>query len=81
MASEMLYVLKQRLVSQGISDEKSNKVLNEIVQTTFSELTMKDIFCPQELPNDAAMKSLFQKLTHASIMKLNETSMGKVCTF
>ena len=39
---------------------------------------MEELFKPQEIYNKAALKSLFHDLAHASIMRLNDTSMGKL---
>ena len=44
----------------------------------FNPRFMEELFKPQEIYNKAALKALFHDLAHASIMRLNETSMNKL---
>ncbi|KAL1117687.1 hypothetical protein AAG570_004002 [Ranatra chinensis] len=78
LGGEMIYILDQRLRAQNIAVEKSRKVLNEIVGIMFNPRFMEELFKPQEVYNKAALKSLFHDLAHASIMRLNDTSMSKL---
>ncbi|BES88108.1 Hypothetical protein NTJ_00914 [Nesidiocoris tenuis] len=78
LGGEMMYILDQRLRAQNIAVEKARKVLNDIVRIMYNPRFMEELFKPQEIYNKAALKSLFQDLAHASIMKLNATSMDKL---
>ncbi|XP_014252978.1 protein OSCP1 [Cimex lectularius] len=78
LGGEMVYILDQRLRAQNIAIEKARKVLNDIVRIMFNHRFMEELFKPQEIYNKGALKSLFYDLAHASIMRLNETSMNKL---
>lgn len=53
-------------------------VMNDIIANMFSDKFLDEIFKPQELCSKKALKTIFEKLAHTSIMRLNETSMEKV---
>lgn len=53
-------------------------VLNDIVSTMYNKRYMDEIFKPQELHSNKAMRTVFDRLAHASIMRLNAASMDKV---
>lgn len=74
----MMYILDQRLKAQNIPSEKADKVLCDIVSTMLSNEFIEELFKPQELYAQKAMKAVFEKLVHSSIMKLNQTSMDKL---
>ncbi|XP_014279076.1 protein OSCP1 [Halyomorpha halys] len=78
LGGEMIYILDQRLRAQNIAIEKSRKVLDDLVRIMFNPRFMEELFKPQEIYNKAALKALFHDLAHASIMRLNETSMNKL---
>ncbi|KAF6208539.1 hypothetical protein GE061_016997 [Apolygus lucorum] len=78
LGGEMMYILDQRLRAQNIAVEKAKKVINDIVRIMYNPRFMEELFKPQEIYNKAALKSLFHDLAHASIMKLNATSMDKL---
>ena len=40
---------------------------------------MNELFKPQDAYSKKAMRTVFDKLAHASIMRLNSASMDKVC--
>lgn len=44
----------------------------------FNQRFLEELFKPQEVYNKEALKSVFSDLAHASIMRLNEESMGKL---
>jgi len=44
----------------------------------FGEKFLDEIFRPQELCSRKALRTIFEKLAHTSIMRLNESSMDKV---
>ena len=74
----MLYVLEQRLGAQQVKSDKSQRVLCDVVRTMFSRRFVDELFKPQFLYKDRNVRQIFDKLAHSSIMKLNETSMGKL---
>ncbi|PAA55444.1 hypothetical protein BOX15_Mlig002990g1 [Macrostomum lignano] len=78
MGGEMLYILDQRLHAQKIDNEKARKVLNDIVGTMFNKRFMEELFRPQELFTRNSLRVLFDRLAHASIMRLNSASMDKL---
>jgi len=47
----------------------------------FNSKFVEELFRPQELYPKKAVKHIFEKLAHSSIMRLNEASMDKVCHF
>ena len=53
-------------------------VLNDIVATMFNKRFMEELFKPQPLYSKKAMRTVFDRLAHASIMRLNAASMDKV---
>mgnify|MGYP001167632175 CR=1 FL=1 len=78
LGGEMLYVLEQRLGAQQVKTDKSQRVLCDVVKTMFSRRFVEELFKPQFLYKDRNVRQIFDKLAHSSIMKLNETSMGKL---
>jgi len=74
----MIYVLSSRLKAQEISEDKSEKVINDVIHSLFDESFLIKINKPQRTDKLSSYKSLFEKLAHSSIMKLNETSMNKL---
>ena len=53
-------------------------MLCDVVKTMFSRRFVDELFKPQFLYKDRNVRQIFDKLAHSSIMKLNETSMGKL---
>ena len=53
-------------------------VLNDIINTMFNKRFMDELFKPQELFSKKAIRTVFDRLAHASIMRLNSASMDKV---
>lgn len=53
-------------------------VVNDIVGAMFNSKFVEELFRPQELYPKKAVKHIFEKLAHSSIMRLNEASMDKV---
>ncbi|ESP03137.1 hypothetical protein LOTGIDRAFT_224648 [Lottia gigantea] len=78
LGGEMVYILDQRLRAQNIPDSKAAKVLHDIVSTMFSKRFMEELFKPQTLYSKKAMRTVFDRLAHASIMRLNAASMDKL---
>jgi hypothetical protein len=53
-------------------------VLVEILKFMLSKTFLEELFKPQANHPYAATKTLFTKLAHSSVMKLNENSMSKL---
>ena len=53
-------------------------MVNDIVGSMFNSKFLEELFRPQELYPKKAVKHIFEKLAHSSIMRLNEASMDKV---
>ncbi|XP_054938908.1 protein OSCP1 isoform X2 [Physeter macrocephalus] len=77
LGGEMLYILDQRLRAQNIPGDKARKVLNDIISTMFNRKFMEELFKPQELYSKKALRTVYDRLAHASIMRLNQASMDK----
>lgn len=52
--------------------------MHDITATMFNKRFMEELFKPQELYSKKAMRTVFDRLAHASIMRLNAASMDKV---
>uniref|UniRef100_A0A3Q2C7H2 Organic solute carrier partner 1a n=1 Tax=Cyprinodon variegatus TaxID=28743 RepID=A0A3Q2C7H2_CYPVA len=78
LGGEMLYVLDQRLQANNTSEDRSEKVLNDIVGTMFSKSFMDELLKPQQLYSHRTMKTVLTRLAHASIMRLNPASMDRL---
>nr|ACO14509.1 OSCP1 [Esox lucius] len=78
LGGEMLYILDQRLRAQNIPADKAKKVMNDIITTMFNKKFLEELFKPQELYPKKALRTVFDRLAHASIMRLNQASMDKV---
>ena len=57
--------------------------MHDIVGTMLNSRFMNELFKPQDAYSKKAMRTVFDKLAHASIMRLNSASMDKVrvCIF
>lgn len=78
LGGEMLYILDQRLRAQNIPSDKAKKVMNDIISTMFNKKFLEELFKPQELYSKKALRTVFDRLAHASIMRLNQASMDKL---
>lgn len=52
--------------------------MQDIVSNMFSERFLDEVFRPQEMCHKTAFRVLFERLAHASIMRLNQSSMDKL---
>ena len=52
--------------------------MQDIVTNMFSERFLDEIFKPQEVCSRKALRTIFERLAHTSIMRLNESSMDKL---
>jgi len=78
LGGEMLYILEQRLRMQQIERDKYVKVLTDLTSTMCNKKFMDEVFKPQDLYTKKAIRSVFERLAHASIMRLNPNSMDKL---
>eukprot|EP00347_Sterkiella_histriomuscorum_P014688 403359928 len=78
LGGEMIFILDQRLRAQEIGNDRSQKVLQDVVKTMLSKKFVEELFRPQEMYSMTSTRQIFEKLAHSSIMKLNATSMGKL---
>lgn len=78
LGGEMVYILDQRLRAQNIPAEKGRKVMHDILCTMLNKRFMVELFKPQDAYSKKAMRIVFDRLAHASIMRLNAASMDKL---
>lgn len=52
--------------------------MQDIISNMFNEKFLEELFRPQEICHRSAFRILFERLAHASIMRLNESSMDKL---
>ncbi|XP_016074007.1 PREDICTED: protein OSCP1 isoform X1 [Miniopterus natalensis] len=78
LGGEMLYILDQRLRAQNIPGDKARRVLHDIILTMFNKNFVEELFKPQELYSKKALRTIYDRLAHASIMRLNQASMDKL---
>lgn len=53
-------------------------VIHDILGTMLNKRFMVELFKPQDAYSKKAMRTVFDRLAHASIMRLNSASMDKV---
>ncbi|XP_026866875.1 protein OSCP1 isoform X2 [Electrophorus electricus] len=58
--------------------KRSLFVMNDIITTMFNNKFLEELFKPQELYSKKALRTVFDRLAHASIMRLNQASMDKL---
>ncbi|XP_051843667.1 protein OSCP1 isoform X2 [Antechinus flavipes] len=78
LGGEMLYILDQRLRAQNVPTDKARKVMNDLISTMFNKKFLEELFKPQELYSKKALRTVYDRLAHASIMRLNPASMDKL---
>lgn len=78
LGCEMIYVLCSRLKAQNVPEDKASKVINDVVCSLFDQKFINQINAAQDIGKHSAIKQLFEKLAHSSIMKLNSNSMSKL---
>lgn len=69
--------------SCAVSEAKTQRlfvfaVMNDIITTMFNKKFMEELFKPQDLYSKKALRTVYDRLAHASIMRLNQASMDKV---
>ncbi|XP_069971400.1 protein OSCP1-like [Penaeus vannamei] len=78
LGGEMMYIIDHRLRAQNIPTDRANKVRNDIIGIMLNRRFVDELFKPQELYSRAALREVFDRLAHASIMRLNTPSMDKL---
>lgn len=78
MSSEMIYIIEQRLTAQSVEKARAAKVLADITAAVFNASLVHEVFRPHNAITFAILRSIFEKLAHSSIMRLNEPSMSKL---
>jgi len=78
LGGEMLYILDQRLRAQNIPQDKSKRVLHDILCQMLAKPFVLELYKPQEIYSKKAMRTVFDHLAHSSIMRLNTASMDKL---
>ena len=58
-----------------------SSVMHDILATMLNKRFMEELFKPQDAYSRKAMRTVFDRLAHASIMRLNSASMDKVRFF
>ncbi|XP_072945056.1 protein OSCP1 [Epargyreus clarus] len=78
LGCEMVYIIDQRLKSQNISLDKSERVLTDIVTVLLHPKLLDELFIPQPVATHAVIKQLLQDISTTTIMKLDDYSMSKL---
>ena len=78
MGGEMLYVLDQRLKAQNIPVERGKKVFSDIVGTMYKPQFLQEMMKASSMYSKQAIRTIFNKLVHSSIMRVNKESMDKL---
>ncbi|KAI2653121.1 Protein OSCP1 [Labeo rohita] len=78
LGGEMIYILDQRLRAQDENDDKTQRVMNDIVGTMFNKAFLEELLRPQDLYSHRALRTVLTRIAHASIMRLNLASMDKL---
>lgn len=76
--AEMFFILDQRLQAQSVTPERSSKVLLDVVKAMFEPTFIDELLRPQPVYTSAAIKEIFDRLAHSSIMRLSANSMDKL---
>ncbi|CAH2092769.1 unnamed protein product [Euphydryas editha] len=78
LGCEMIYVIDQRLKTQKVPLEKSERVLTDIVNVLLHPKLLDELFIPQPAATHAVIRQLLQDISATSIMKLDDYSMSKL---
>ncbi|KAF2354291.1 Organic solute carrier protein 1 [Trinorchestia longiramus] len=78
LGGEMLYIIDQRLRAQEVPCDRAAKVRNDILSIMLNRRFIEEVFKPQPLYSKAALRGVFERLAHGSIMRLNTVSMDKL---
>lgn len=80
MGGEMIYILQQRLVAQQITLDKQQRVLNDVINTMFNTKFINELLHNNKttIYNITTVRSIYDRIVHSSIMRLNTSSMDKL---
>ena len=78
LGGEMIYILCSRLKAQKINTEKSTRVIKDIGNVLFNKKFQTELYIHKKPYFHQEIKSIFESFVHASIMRLNTTSMNKL---
>jgi hypothetical protein len=87
LTAEMLYVLNQRMVAQSIHHSKQREVITSILNKAFDPEFLSKLYTPTKhdelqklgtIHQHTDLRTMFQSFAHASVMRLNKTSMDKL---
>uniref|UniRef100_A0A6A7FWT2 Protein OSCP1 n=1 Tax=Hirondellea gigas TaxID=1518452 RepID=A0A6A7FWT2_9CRUS len=78
LGGEMLYIIDQRLRAQEVPPDRAAKVRNDILSIMLNRRFIEEVFKPQPLYTKTALRGVFERLAHGSIMRLNSSSMDKL---
>ncbi|KAI3420925.1 Protein oscp1 [Globodera pallida] len=78
MGGEMAYILEQRLQAQNVGDQRSSRVLCEIVAVMLSKSFLDELFEPREMYTKSGLRQHFEQIAHSSVMRLNDASLIKL---
>ncbi|CAG9564830.1 unnamed protein product [Danaus chrysippus] len=78
LGCEMIYVIDQRLKTQSVPLEKSERVLTDLVTVLLHPKLLDELFLPQPVATHKVIKQLLQDISETSIMKLDDYSKNKL---
>uniref|UniRef100_A0A672KBX4 Organic solute carrier partner 1a n=1 Tax=Sinocyclocheilus grahami TaxID=75366 RepID=A0A672KBX4_SINGR len=71
LGGKIIYILDQRLRVQDENDDKTQRVMNDIVGTMFNKAFLGALLRQQDLYSHRALRTVLTRIAHASIMRLN----------
>ena len=71
LGAEMVYILHQRLDAQGVVRDRASGVLDDLVRCLFDSSFQDTIFERQSTYSMESTKSLFKRIAHSSVLRLN----------
>jgi hypothetical protein len=78
LASEMLFVLSERLLAQNIPEIRLKRVLSELIKEIVSDTFVSSAYDPQCTPSVASLEPVFFRLANCTVMSLSEASMSRL---
>jgi hypothetical protein len=78
LGAEMLYILQQRLRAQSIEEARTKRILGVVLASLLQPSFVEELFRPREAYSVRATRIVFERIAHASVMRLNKQSMDKL---
>ncbi|CAJ1396441.1 unnamed protein product [Effrenium voratum] len=78
LSCEMIFILHSRLDSNSADVRKSQRIVDDLVQTLVEPCNFSETLRPHALSSLAAAKASFSRLAHCSIARLEKGSMSKL---